>query len=206
MAKILAHMTVHVFMQSAVDAFLAMDRGLHGVNFLISAYDPLPTLTDKQEMKNISTSGRDNIIYKMESARRIVMTEKYDYFFNVEQDNVIPHGALIDLVDSGKDLISGIYRYRPTRKPDTPLMPEKRKGVCFEDTDLDSGVQPAHLIPWGCTLFSRSVFSSIAFDVGLDGNYTVKCEKMGVNRWVHTSVRVGHLDMDKDGNMVEIKA
>jgi hypothetical protein len=205
-AKILAHMPIHIFMQAVVDAFLSIDRGSHEVNYLLSIFNPYPTLTDKQELKHISPGGRENIIYKMESARRIAITEGYDYLFNVEHDNLIPPHALVDLVSSGKDLISGIYRYRPSRKPDTPLMPEKTKGVCFKDEDLDTDVQSAHLIPWGCTLFSRKVFTQMPFTVGLDGDHTAQCEKMGIKRWVHTGARVSHVDMAEDGSMVEIKA
>lgn len=203
--KILAHIPIHIFMQDVVNAFLSIDRGSHEVNYLISIFNPHPTLTDKQELKHISPEGRKNLIYKMESARRIAMAEGYDYLFNVEHDNVIPDHALTDLVASGKDLISGIYRYRASRKPGTPLMPEKTKGVCFEDQDLDIGVQPAHLIPWGCTLFSRDVLRLLPFTTGLDGDYTTQCEKMGIKRWVHTGVRVSHMDMIEDGSMVEIK-
>lgn len=206
MAKILAHMPIYIFMQDVVDAFLSVDKGSHEVNYLLSMYDPLPTLTDKQELKHISPEGRDNIVYKMESARRIAMAEGYDYLFNVEHDNVIPGHALTDLVASGKELISGIYRYRPSRKPETPLMPEKTQGVNFVDADLDRGVMSAHLIPWGCTLFSRDVLRLLPFTSGLDGDYTTQCEKMGVKRWVHTGVRVSHMDMIGDGSMVEIRA
>jgi len=203
--KILAHMPVYIFMQDVVDAFRAVDKGSHEVNYLISS-SPHPESINKQELKHISPEGRKNLIYKMEAARRIAITENYDYLFNVEHDNVIPKNALAVLAATGKDLISGIYRYRPSRKPDTPLMPEKKKGVCFEDSDLDTGVQPAHLIPWGCTLFSRDVFTQMAFTIGLDGEYTIKCEKTGIKRWVHTGVRVSHIDMAEDGSMIEIKA
>ena len=206
MTKILAHMPVHIFMQDAVEAFLSVDGKSHEVNHLLSMFDPHPTLTDKQEIKHISEGGRKNLIYKMESARRIAIAEGYEYLLNVEQDNVIPAHALVDLVASGKDLISGIYRYRPSRKPNMPLMPEKRKGVNFVDADLNTGVQAAYLIPWGCTLFSRNVFTQMPFTIGLDGDYTTQCEKAGIQRWVHTGVRVSHMDMTKDGNMIEIKA
>lgn len=204
--KILAHIPIHILMQSVVDAFLSVDKGSHEVNYLISMYDPHPTLTDKQELKHISEGGRDNIVYKMESARRIAIAENYDYLFSVEHDNLIPKNALVELVASGKDLISGMYRYRASRKPDIPLMPEKSKGVCFVDADLDTGVQPAYLIPWGCTLFGRDVFTRMPFTRGLDGDYTTECEKAGVKRWVHTGVRVSHIDMIEDESMIEIKA
>lgn len=199
-------MPIHIFMQDVVGAFLSVNKGSHEVNYLLSIFNPHSTLTDKQELKHISPGGRDNIVYKMESARRIAISEGYDYLFNVEHDNLIPAHALIDLIVSGKDLISGIYRYRPSRKPETPLMPEKTQGVNFIDADLDKGVMPAHLIPWGCTLFSRKVFTQMPFTVGLDGDYTTKCEKEGIKRWVHTGVRVSHIDMAEDGNIVEIKA
>lgn len=204
--KILAHMPVYFFMQDVVNAFLAMNKGFHEVNYLISFSSLCLASINKQELRHISPEGRRNLVYKMESARRIAITEGYDYLFNVEHDNLVPENALVDLVDSGKDLISGIYRYRPSRKLDTPLMPEKKKGVCFEDSDLDTGVQSAYLIPWGCTLFSRDVFTQMPFTIGLDGDYTSQCEKAGIKRWVHTGVKVSHIDITEDGDMIEVKA
>ena len=203
MAKILAHCPVHFFMQNVVDAFLSVDKGPHEVNYLISVYDPYANPMSGQ---SITMEGRKNLIYKMEAARRIAITENYDYLFNVEHDNLIPKNALVDLVASGKNLISGIYRYRASKKPSMPLMPEKISHANFVDSDLDTEVQPAHLIPWGCTLFARSVLMKMPFAVGLDGDYTTQCEKAGIKRWCHTGVRVSHIDKAKDGSMVEIKA
>ncbi len=202
MAKILAHMPIRKYISDVINAFLRIDKGLHEVNYLISAYD---LNSNPMQGRSVTMEGRKNIVYKMETAKRIATNEGYDYLFNVEDDNIIPPNALLDLLTSGKDLISGIYRYRPSKKPNSPLMAEAITKANFADSDLDKGVLPAHLIPWGCTLFARNVFMKMPFTVGLDGDYITECEKKGIKRWVNMGVKVGHIDVAKDGSMVEIK-
>ena len=201
--RILAHMPLHIFMAPAVSAFLIMDKGSHEVNYLFTSFNPYPE--PAVPTKALSQDGRKNIAYKMETARRIAINEGYDYMFNVEHDNVVPPQALTSLIDSGKDLISGIYRYRTSRKSSSPLMPEKLSHANFTDSDLNKGVLPAYLIPWGCVLFSKKIFIKMPFTYGLDGEYTSACENAKIERWVHTNVHVGHLDMAQDGSIVEVK-
>ena len=190
---------------SVINAFLGIDKGEHEVNYLLTAYDPF-TEDIRDETLQVTQCGRVNIAYKMEAARKTALHLQYDCIFNVEDDNVIPKNAMLRLIEAEKDFICGLYRYRPSRKPNTPLMPEKGMSrINFEAYDIDTGVQEAFLLPWGCTLFKRNVLEKITFTPGLDGDYNRKCRENGIDRWVHTDVHVGHIDIAPDGSMIEVK-
>jgi len=203
--RVLAHMAAEKRISQVFEAFLDVDKGEHEVNYLITDYEPF-TKNLRDETLQITEYGRTNLAYKMEVARKTALTMGYDAIFNVEDDNVVPKNALVKLIEADKDLICGVYRYRPSRKPNIPLMPEKRYNRDnFDDSDLDKGVLNAFLIPWGCTLFRRNVLKKVKFPVGLDGHYCDACRDAGIDRWVHMDVRVGHIDVAPDGSMIEIK-
>jgi len=203
--KVLAHMALEKRIPGVMEAFLGIDKGEHEVNYLITAYDPF-TEDLRDDTLQITQCGRVNIAYKMETARKIALKLGYDCIFNVEDDNIVPKNALLDLIAAEKDLICGVYRYRPSRKPNTPLMPEKRRTrYNFTDEDLDKGTLNAFLIPWGCTLFKKNVLERIPFTPGLDGAYNSACRDANINRWVCMDVKVGHVDVAPDGSMIEIK-
>jgi hypothetical protein len=126
----------------------------------------------------------------MERIRRIAINEEFDYIFNVEHDNIVPRDALLRLLADGKPIVGGIYRYRPSRNAKVPLMYAPLAG---QDIPTE-GLQQVKLVPWGCTLFSRDVFTKIPFVEGLDGAYTEACEKAGIERWIDFEVKVGHID------------
>ena len=203
--RILAHMAREKKIPSVLEAFLDIDKRHHEVNYLITDYDPFSEHI-RDETLQITEYGRANIAYKMEAARKTALVMGYDGIFNVEDDNVVPKDALLKLIETEKDLICGVYRYRPSRKPHTPLMPEKRYNRSnFDDSDLDKGTLEAFLIPWGCTLFKRPVLETVPFTQGLDGAYCGKCRDKEIKRWVCMDVHVGHIDVAPDGSMVEIK-
>lgn len=202
--RVLAHMAKEKHILPVLEAFLAFDKGLHEINYLITDFEPFEDKRD--DTLHINEYGRVNLAYKMEAARATAIKMNYDYIFNVEDDNLIPEDAFLKLLDSEKSLISGMYRYRPSQRVNTPLMPEtfeSRKN--FKDSDLLTGVQPAFLIPWGCTLFAKEVFEKVAFSPGLDGDYNRRCRENNISRWVHTDLHVGHFDVDAEGGILEIK-
>jgi len=200
--RILAHMAKIKYIPEVIEAFLNCDKGDHEVNYLITDYNPFKD--DLYDLSlQMSLRGRTNIAYKMEAARSIALKNNYQAIFNVEDDNLIPKDALLKLVASDKNLISGMYRYRVSRKPHTPLMPEKEKSrLNFKDEDLNTGVREAYLIPWGCTLFKRDILKRFSFTPELDGGYMKTIREAGVKAWVETSVHVGHYDVASDGSMI----
>lgn len=203
--RILAHMAKEKHIVKVLDLFLNIDKGEHEVDYLMTTFGPFKA-NMRSESLQVTQFGMVNIAYKMETARKVALTMHYDYLFNVEDDNTVPEDALLKLLEAGKDCICGLYRYRPSKKPNTPLMPEldvERHN--FAKSDINTGVRKAHLIPWGCTLFSRRTLEKIAFSPGLDGRHTKLCEEAGIDRWVHTDVHVGHIDIASDGSMLEVK-
>jgi len=203
--KILAHMAKEKNIPEVIDAFLNVYKGEHEVDYLITTYDPF-TEDVRDETLQMSRFGRVSLAYKMETARKIALKMSYDCMFNVEDDNLIPKDALLKLLAADKDLICGIYRYRPSCKRKMPLMPEKNSlRENFTNDDLDKGVLEAYLIPWGCTIFKRSILETVPFTPNLDGSYNKMCQAASISRWVCMDVKVGHFDTASDGSMVEIK-
>ena len=193
MLKILCHMTQHVNIKSVVDRFLSIDTtGLY-CSFMIQPCD----LKQVPNTGLITPDGRINIIDKMERARKIALVCEYDYLFNVEHDNLIPKNALIKLLAHHKDVVSGIYRFRPSRTSKVSLMYRPISSDKKED-----GLVRADLVPWGCTLFSRKALTKVPFKVGLDGDYSEDCKKAGIKQYVDFDVKVGHVDYEREMKIV----
>ena len=194
MLKILCHLTQHISIKEVVDRFLAINREGIYCSFLIQPSD----IKEAPITGPISPDGRFNLIDKMERARKIVLTNDYDYLFNVEHDNLIPQNALVQLLSHHKDVVSGIYRFRPSRIKASPLMYKK-----FNPEIREGDLVKAELVPWGCTLFSRNVLAKIPFKASaLDGTYAQDCKKLGIEQWVDFSVKVGHIDYENGMEVV----
>lgn len=187
MKKVLCHMPAYKLLPKALNNFLDIATAN---NYCIFVYQP--SNIKKVPQSGITTEGKFNIFEKMERVRQIAINEKFDYIFNVEHDNIIPKNALLQLLTDNKPIVGGIYRFRSSCDKRVPLMYIPLTGKCT-NTLLD-GLQQVKLVPWGCTLFSRSVFTKIPFTEGLDEAYATTCEKASIERWIDFDVKVGHID------------
>lgn len=195
--KILIHSPIHNNYPEFWKALFNLDTEGLEVDYLF-------TYTDKVEPQKDKKGNYDvlditiNLTYKMEKARKTVLCNKYDYLFNIEDDNIVPQNALKELLKWKKDVISGVYRLRPSKRPDTPIAATSLKtGTWITEDDLKEPLLEVNLVPWGCLLLSRKVLEKVDFKDVLDGGFTKRLERNDFKRYLATNVRVGHIDKDK---------
>lgn len=148
-----------------------------------------------------------NILEKYGKGREIAIRWDYDALFLLEDDILAPGNALDLLLRSGKEIICGIYRLRPTASAGKcPLAVlrfapgERERGhrwpgsISFLEKDPTGlGVEPVDALAYGCTLIHRRVLVDHPFTVDLD--YSQNLREAGIPMHVHWDVLCGHEDV-----------
>jgi len=141
----------------------------------------------------------------------------YKYLLTLEEDNIVPHSALVRLYESVEqyDIIGGLY----WMKQEQPIPvafgdPRAREFHLRPIVPQINAVQPVCMVGLGCTLWKLDVFRRIPepwFETqcqlaenGKPGVLTTqdvpfftKAYHAGIKVAVDTRVRVGHLDVEK---------
>jgi len=197
MTKVLIHVPIFNNCPQFWESFWKLDiEGLE-VDYFFTKTDKVKTRLDDKGNYDARDVGV-NLPWKMEKARKAALEGGYDYLFNIEDDHIIPSDALKKLLSFGKDVISGVYRLRPSKFPAKPIAATKtdrKSWVTVEDLEKTPLLE-CHLVPWGCLLLSRRVLESVSFEGALDGLFVDRLDKAGFKRWLATEVRLGHIDRD----------
>lgn len=148
---------------------------------------------------------RDSIV-------KVAIQRNADYIFWVDDDMVIPPDALTKLLAHNKDICSGLYFGRGNFKPLLFDVDVKRnKDNLIESFDItqrldyqDNSLEKVGGVGFGCCLTKvGGVLDKMleewgtCFDFiqgkGEDLSFAVRCEDMGFETWVDTSVKCGHI-------------
>ena len=135
--------------------------------------------------------------------------EQYDYVFMVDSDMVLPSEALVMLLSTGKDFISGWCQLRGamgTGFASFVKNKEDQTEMKIEDLGIEKGAFPIWLTGFSCTLVKTSLFLSIAEDewfkygilglhglLGEDYYFCGEAQKRGFSIYIHSLVRCGHI-------------
>jgi hypothetical protein len=116
-------------------------------------------LVEQKKRLNLTDANRSEIVKRFISGRD---GWKSDWLFQIDDDTLIPEGALLHLLKSGKEFIAGLY-FNPN-PPKNPIAYFKNKDdigySVLYDYPQDSLLQ-VDSVGMGCTLIHRSVFEKI---------------------------------------------
>lgn len=147
-----------------------------------------------------TSSWGQNIVYKQNKAKEILLKYNYTHLFSVEADVLIPTYALSRLIQHNKDVACGIYRlhshsgllngkFAIFRKKDESYIPLK------EEIDFKFGdIIEVDFLSFGCTLIKKEVVEAVDFDIGLDLSFSQQCKAKGFSLWADTGIFCIHKD------------
>jgi hypothetical protein len=140
-----------------------------------------------------------NMGYNLELARKLVLSEPYDYLFNVESDVVPPRNCLLELLKMNTDVAFALVPDRPCKigKDDFVACmgwnnnPRARDAIDKLETFEITGNTGT-----GCFLMSRSVLEKVAFPLksGIDFVWSDDLHKKGIKMLCNPNVICGHVD------------
>lgn len=146
----------------------------------------------------------ENLKEKMNKAREIFLQGKWEYFFNVEQDILLPSGALEKLIKDDLPVVSGLYRYRPSKHghdrfmpriydPEGPQDADDRNPELHKDFEYGD-ILKCTFVPFGCLLIKRWVLDKIEFRDGGDVDFCKDAWNEGIEVYVDTGIYCGHIE------------
>jgi len=204
MYKILIHVPIYNNYRLFWESFHSLDtRGLK-VDYLLTEANEVEPEIDKTG-NYVSRDIIKNLPIKMEKARKLCLEGGYDYLFNLEDDHIFPPHTLKYLLSFKKEVVSAVYRLRPTKHKQAPLAATRhsdKKWVTNEDLEKHKPLLKCHLVPWGCLLVHRSVLEKIEFTSGMDGMFAHKLEELNIDRWLAVDLRIVHID--RDGSLIHV--
>ena len=143
---------------------------------------------------------------------KVAFERDYDYVMWIDDDMLIPSDAITKLLSHDKDICSGLYfsrgNYKPLLYNIEYFKDEDKYGYSqLLDYPQDSLIKVGG-IGFGCCLTKVSALKKIwagdirgasgtCFDfiggVGEDLSFAIRCHEIGLETWVDTSVKCGHL-------------
>ena len=138
------------------------------------------------------------------------LDEGYDYVFFVEDDNVIPKNALVQLMTHKADVVGGFY-YRKYLPLETAGMHYTENGepCSIEDFKIGDVIHNTLVLPMGCTLIKTDVFRKMEFPyfkevkvkdrpaLTSDTYFCEKAREIGIDIITDTGVQCLHIDRTK---------
>jgi len=160
------------------------------------------------------TSIYDRLIRNRNVLRQKALDEGYDYFFNVDQDIILPKNAIETLINHNKKIISGLYFNPIKRGGELKMSPtmwvqfqeNKEKMVPIKD-DVALGNYFLEITSCGsgCLLIHRTVLEKIKFRYnlkegdGVDDVFFCKdAKEAGFKIYADTAVKCQHMIMGRE--------
>lgn len=153
--------------------------------------------------------------YKVADAQnfavRKALDEGYDYIFFVEDDNVIPRNALVQLMSHKADIVGGFYyrKYYPLESAGMHYVDEEGRPGPIENFKIGDVIHNTLVLPMGCTLIKVDVFRNVEYpwykEVNVEGRpaltsdtyFCEKARKAGYDVITDTGVQCLHVDKER---------
>ena len=150
---------------------------------------------------------RDSIV-------KIAFERNYDYIMWIDDDMLLPADAIQKLLAHDKDIVSGLYFGRKNYKPllfdidEEEIDGEVYYGIKNHLEYPENSLMQIDAIGFGCVLTKVSALRRIwnderegigktCFDfigeLGEDLSFGIRCRQCGLETWVDTSIKCGHL-------------
>ena len=200
------------------------DTSLPRILIAVPANRDMPPETVMSLLPLVEQVGSENIIFVTngllsQNRDSIVLTavqRNYEYIMWIDDDMVIPKDAITKLLSHNKDICSGIYFGRGNYAPVMyNLWYEEDEDVYsfqgIRDYKQDSLIKVG-AVGFGCVLTKvdtmKKIWGGIVRDttgtcfnyiggLGEDLSFGVRCLHLGVETWVDTSVKCGHVGKQK---------
>jgi len=193
--KVFVHSPIHRVFPESVKSILAQASHNVKIDVFFSMADNHPP---EELYKNLKE--------KMNKAREIFLQGEWEFFFNVEQDILLPNGALARLLEDDLPVVSGLYRYRPSKHGHDRFMPRIYDPEGPQDAD-DRNPEPGKdfkygdiikctFVPFGCLLIKREVLGKIEFRDEGDVDFCRDAWNEGIELFADTGVNCGHIEPD----------
>lgn len=146
---------------------------------------------------------------------QVAFQKGYDYIMWLDDDMIVPDDIIERLLAHNKDIVSGIYFGRKNFRPLLfDVIPEEDEaGETLYSIKNHTEYPQDELfkidgIGFGCVLTKVSALKKIwqcpdegiggtCFDfiggVGEDLSFAIRCQRLGIETWVDTSIKCGHL-------------
>ena len=190
---ILFHVPICRIFKKAILSWFCLDKTGLDIVYLINWAPEKDRATYRQE-----------IARKMNKAREIFLAGDYEWFFNVEDDIVIPKSALQKLLAQKVPLTSGITNIRATTNPLKPWWPRVLDPEGPQDSDdrwIEEGkdftfgdIIESTIMTFSCVLIKREIIEKIKFDDDIDVSFGKAAYNAGYKLLVNTGVKCSHLE------------
>jgi GT2 family glycosyltransferase len=172
-----------------------IDRGEHILNLVVFTENPYE-------------NGEMNMGHNLELARKLVLTEAYDYMFNVESDVVPPRNCLLELLKMSTDVAFALVPDRPCKIGSDDFVacmnwngnPHARNSINkLEIFEIKGNTGT------GCFLITRKALEIVGFPlkIGIDFVWSDELHKKGIKMLCNPNVLCQHVD--ENGKAVRSK-
>jgi GT2 family glycosyltransferase len=129
---------------------------------------------------HVSPRVRERIVHGRNILREIVLREKYDYFFSLEQDVVCPPNTIERLLAHHNEVVGGVYYNKVVldgKERKTPVLmmypDDESKNIGKAEWVGFTVLFPSRLVEvasigLGCVLISRSTLEKVSFQIVKD--------------------------------------
>ncbi len=135
------------------------------------------------------------------------LDENYDYVFFVEDDNLIPRNALVQLMHHNAEIVGGFYyrKYLPLETAGMGLT-ENGEPCSIENFEIGDIIHNTLVLPMGCTLIKTDVFKKMSFPyfkevkvanrpaLTSDTYFCEKARELNIDVITDTGVQCLHID------------
>tara|TARA_Y100000310_G_scaffold343630_1_gene452176 strand:- start:3356 stop:4060 length:705 start_codon:yes stop_codon:yes gene_type:complete len=204
------------------DKFLESIENLEGEHDLIisenSETDSFYNLLKEKGLNVIKTKRKSNKFDTVLHARKDIVTEflkkEYTHLFWVDSDIILPKDALKKLIESNKDIVSGIY-LSPFKYPDLPviihpvaykLTRKEELRLPIQCPEIKKGeIMEMHSVGFGCCLIKREPIEKIELrripntPSTEDILFCADARPKGYKTFLHTEVLCKHGMKTKEG-------
>ena len=169
-------------------------------------------LAEQVGYKNIVFMQNAMINQCRDSIVRTAFQKNYDFIFWMDDDMIVPPDAITKLLSHNKDICSGLYFGRGNYKPLIYDVSHDEADDTYSIQQLteyqDNELKKVGAVGFGCCLTRVSALKRIwngdirgasgtCFDfiggIGEDISFAIRCLHLGIETWVDTSVKCGHI-------------
>lgn len=230
--KILVGCPISDYKRYCIDEYLEGISNLTYSNFELFLVDNSETSDFYEELKSKGIDVK-RIEYVPSAKNRIVKSRNlivdkflegdYDYFFSLEMDVIPPKDIIERLLESNKEIVSGVY-FKPFIIRDQndiilskEIMPiayqryseNRLKRMSWKDVD-NKDIVEVEVVGLGCILIKREVFEKKIKFRWEQGNssfddfwFCKDVKRLGYNIFMNNSLKCKHLVTEMDWNKIE---
>ena len=230
--KVLIGCPISDYKRYCIDEYLEGIKNLTYSNFDLFLVDNSETSDFYEEIKSKGIDV-ERIEYAPSAKERIVKSRNiildkfldgdYDYFFSLEMDVIPPTDIIEKLLESNKEIVSGVYfkpfiiRDQTDRIVSKEIMPiayqkyskDRLKRMTWKDVDNESLVE-VEVVGLGCILIKREIFEKkIKFRYELNNEsfddfwFCKDVKQLGYDIFMDNSLKCKHLVTNIDWNKIE---